>query len=412
MGFIWNTKQNFLNSASHKPVICFGAGLQFNKFQKELEAEPVNIQFIWDNDLSKQGNTICCKNKDITICVPNIQMLADIEQYVILITCAKEKEIKKQLLSMGILEEQIFSYPFTECYPMHIQEQKKLRIDNPAKIILEQYLGEFGCSENQRKMYYNRIENKIQQSDSMVVPYMTVLVTSACTLNCRDCNNLMPYCTHSRFLESKTVIEDIGNIFNGGIDNCICMNITGGEPFLHKDLSKIIDTIENNDAILFAEIITNGTIIPQRKVLDSLKNSKFIVKISEYTGYTKKEELIDLLKKERIRFKINNNLSWVSSGGIKRRNKEKERITYEYLKCWAGKFCKSIWDGKLYACARAAFLHEIGVSDDISDYIDIKGSHLRERLQEFYLRDYIDACDFCDHMNLNGEEVEPAIQST
>lgn len=158
-------------------------------------------------------------------------------------------------------------------------------------------------------------------------------------------------------------------------------------------------------------MITNGTLLPSREVIESLKNEKVIVKISEYQGYSRINELTQLFEAEKIRFLVKDNLRWIDSGGVERRNKEYEQIKYEYLSCWPGKFCKSIYNGKVYACARAAFLHELGFSNHPSDYLDIDGQDLRGRLLNFYLQEYVDACDFCDHADLEHKKIiKAAIQ--
>ncbi|MCM1231277.1 MAG: radical SAM protein [Ruminococcus flavefaciens] len=406
MSFVFNSKKNFLEMAKNRKIICFGAGKLFTQFLQQSESWEIDIEYVVDNDVAKQGKTVLYHGREIRIQNPTT-MGADKKNYVILITSKAVSEIKNKLLEKE-LKNPLFVFPFDEVYPDNNEERKRLRLNIPAIKTFDQYCREFNFCEKQKEYWMREIEGKFNAG--IVLPYMTTLITTGCTLKCRDCNNLMPFFNRRRFIPKETIIHDINSIC-GIIDYCICMNITGGEPFLHQELDQLVDAMVTNDKIVFVEIITNGTLIPSRKILKSLKNEKVIVKISEYQGYSRTQELTQLLKNEGIRFLVNDNLTWIASGGIQRRNKEYERIKYEYLSCWSGKFCKSIYDGRVYACARAAFLHEIGASNHPSDYLNIDGGNLKKRFLDFYLQDYVDACDFCDHADLDRKRlVKPAIQ--
>lgn len=297
---------------------------------------------------------------------------------------------------------------FVQEYPKDVLDRKRLRMGIPSHEMLMRYFQIFDFTEKQREKYRKLIDDTFD-SNGVVIPYMTTLVTSKCTLRCKDCCNLMPYCTEPRNLSKEIVNSDVDRICKD-IDCCVCMNITGGEPLLHENIDEIISNITAKEKILFVEMITNGTVIPSRRVLESLKSEKLVVRISKYKRYSKITQLAQLFEKEGIRYIIKEDFQWNNPGGIIRRNKEPERIKSEYLECWAGKYCKSIWNGKLYACARAAYLHELNISEHQSDLIELSKENLKERLVNFYLSDYVDACDFCDMENADGEVIEPAVQ--
>lgn len=407
---ILSTQENFENSLSGKKLICFGAGKLFGKFLEYSKNSFIKVDEIWDNDVMKQGQIISWHENKIEIMAARHIVEEDKINYVILITCGKVKEIWRQLIQMEIAEEQIFIFPFFEDYSPCRKKQRKMRIDFPALDMLKRCSREFQLDDIEKEKYQKIVLQKLHiKRRGLVIPYLTLLITSHCTLRCKECSNLIPYCENKSHLPADLVIEDIRRV-SDAIDYCICIDITGGEPFLHPDLDKIVKTAINNEKILFVQIITNGTVIPERKILLSLKNHKVIVKISKYNRYSKIEELKDLFDKEKIRYLVNEEIKWVAQGGIERRGKRHDRIVYEYLRCWSGKFCKSVWKGKLYACARAAYLHEIGASQNADDYVELTGLNLKSKITEFYLVSYLDACDFCDHMSLYSEEVEPAVQ--
>ena len=408
-GCVINEKQNFWKQVKGKKIICFGAGNILKQFLKGNEYWSEKIDCIIDNKISNQIKYIEYSNRKIPVVSAGYLKKISVYNYVILITCAAVDSILNQLRKLAIPEKLIFTVTYYQEYPVDDGFKKQLRLDMVTLKILSAYLQDFKVEDRKKEIICNDVESKLQ-NDDMIIPYMTALVTSKCTLKCRDCNNLVPYCHNSKFISKEIIIQDVTRICSV-IDFCICMNITGGEPFLHPDLDKIIAEITDNSKILFVEVITNGTVMPSQEVIKSIRNSKVIIKISRYENFSKIDKLISLFEDEGIRYLVLDNLSWRTSGGIERRNKRYDQIKKEYLSCWPGKHCKSMWEGNLYPCARAAFLHEVGADcKDDSLNLSIGNRKLKKKLLEFYLREYMDACDFCDQMNSMGHKVEPAIQ--
>ena len=61
------------------------------------------------------------------------------------------------------------------------------------------------------------------------------------------------------------------------------IRVLGGEPFLNKDLDKIINKLLKSNKIQRIEVVTNGTIIPNNKeLLNILSNSRVNISISKY----------------------------------------------------------------------------------------------------------------------------------
>lgn len=410
MGYRLHKKESFIEQAREKSVVCFGTGKIFCEFLTFADDSDIAVSCACDNNEKKWGQEVEWGGRKITIVSPEKLLDENFHDAVIIITCAQIREIYQQLQEMCIEEENIYAFPFLTDAADDAQKMYDKRIAEPVRSMLDTYLRDFQIDLEQKSDYMGRVESLLARS-TLVMPYMTALVTSKCSLRCRDCSNLMQFCNGGRTLEVEQILSDIHAV-SEAVECCVCVNITGGEPFLHPDIGRILREVTAYDNFLFVEVITNGTILPKAEWEEYLKHPKVIVKVSEYPGYTRTNEIEDYFRKHDIRFQIRPDLKWIASGGIVRRNKQYEEIVNEYLRCWSGLYCKSIWDGKLYACARAAFLHDIKASEHASDYVELYSGQLKEKIMKHMLSPYVDACDFCDYMNPVGKKVKTAIQES
>lgn len=408
MSYKLNRKDSFIEQTRKKSVVCFGTGKIFYEFLKFADAENISISHVCDNDEKKWGESVEWSGEKIRIVNPGRLMDEGFRDAVIIITCGQIREVYQQLQEMRIDEVNIYAFPFVTDITGDVREMYHSRIAEPARNMLNTYLRDFAVASEQKDDFVSKVEALLERS-ALVMPYMTMLITSKCSLRCKDCNNLIPFCNGGRTLEVNQILSDI-RMISEAVECCICVNITGGEPFLHPDLGTVLKEVTSCNKFLFIEIITNGTILPKAEWAEYLSHPKVIVKVSEYPGYTRTNDIEEYFKRHNIRFQIRPDLQWITSGGIKRRNKQYEEVVSEYLHCWSGKYCKSIWNGRIYACARAAFLHDINASDHVSDYVELNLGRLKENLMNHMLSSYVDACDFCDHMNPQGKKVKAAIQ--
>ena len=72
--------------------------------------------------------------------------------------------------------------------------------------------------------------------------------------------------------------------------------------------------------------------------------------------------------------------------------------------------CKTLWEDKIYPCARAASLAELGIMQDCPNISELGKERLWERLYSFYTVASCGICDYCDMSVENPVYVEPAVQ--
>ena len=170
-------------------------------------------------------------------------------------------EIRDMLCSMG----------FTDLYDMSSLLKKDLDVSKLSNRAREMY-------EN-REYYLNIVSS--QSREKIVFNRIQYVVTEKCSLRCKDCSHLMPYykCPQDTNIAKNKVAFDL---LLDHVDYIAELRILGGEPFINKEIYKLIEDYFNNPKIQTISIYTNGTIIPDEKTLVALGYDNVKVHISDY----------------------------------------------------------------------------------------------------------------------------------
>lgn len=97
-----------------RKIICYGAGMLPLYIEPFLRSYGIacRVSLFIDRDLQKKGRTLRYANRDICIETPGYLANLDAEQYVILITAEKYKEIQRFLAQMEISDKwECYAYP-------------------------------------------------------------------------------------------------------------------------------------------------------------------------------------------------------------------------------------------------------------------------------------------------------------
>jgi|GluameStandDraft_1065615.scaffolds.fasta_scaffold23337_2 hypothetical protein len=184
--------------------------------------------------------------------------------------------------------------------------------------------------------------------------HVDMTITTKCTLNCRHCNLFIPYHkehVNFSFEEMKRNID----LFFERIDFVTYFGLIGGETFLNPDLERCIVYLGENyrSQIGRITVVTNGTVTPAESLLKVIKKYGMYLSISDYTKtvpYEKKmEQLIGKAQEYDIDYYRNPSIVWTDFGfpdsPVKRTNEQLE----EHLKS-----CRPNWNalhnGRFYYC--------------------------------------------------------------
>ncbi len=232
-------------------------------------------------------------------------------------------------------------------------------------------------------------------------PRLVAVLTTWCTLKCRDCNNLMACYEKPYHLDPDQVLFDIETLLEG-VDTLTELELIGGEPFVYPHLEHVLKRVLDNKKILFVSLTSNGTVLPPENILKLLAHPRVRVELSDYGVKSQKMDSVCALFDSRgILYDRNEDLSWVSPGGVERRGKSIVQLAREYQNCFSFKYCNTIFKGRVYHCSRAAHLSDLGYMDFPEDSFDIHEKRdpisCRKAFRQYWLSPYTMACDYCDH---------------
>jgi len=175
------------------------------------------------------------------------------------------------------------------------------------------------------------------------------------------------------------------------------MGILGGEPFMRKDLHRLLKLLSGSKKVKNIKVVTNGTIVPKGEVLEALRHKRVYVSISEYPGVNR-EPLIEALKAHSIRYTVNRFDSWLDYGSFTCRNFDPDTLRRSYSACTSSE-CKTVLNGKLYTCPRSSHGDDLGIIPAVSreavNLLEGDAKDLRKRLRAFYNLTAVTACNHC-----------------
>ena len=150
----------------------------------------------------------------------------------------------------------------------------------------------------------------------IVLSKLHISITTACTLNCKYCNMYTPFHKKAPIMYSfEQIKEQLDSLF-GVVNKVIRLVLLGGEPLLNRDLYKVIDYLQSKYSKQFdmLEIVTNGTIIPDKSLIKALQHPNILVSMSDYNlSQSYKDEFLkvkDSLTGNDINIMVNANLEW------------------------------------------------------------------------------------------------------
>lgn len=234
------------------------------------------------------------------------------------------------------------------------------------------------------------------------------LVTTLCTLKCKECSCLIPYYKKERHilpLSFDKFKEEFDAILEA-VDLIYCFIPLGGEPFMAKDLHKMVEYATAKPQILHIQIVTNGTLIPQQEFINVAKNNKKLrIVISNYDSNEelkyklKNNELIELFKANNIQYYKPSlgKLTWHSRSEFFEVNEGSNKARENYYTCGA-KFCNTYAKGRFYLCHVCAYMdiNSDNYNLNKNEYADMLNNiNKKQDLIKYWQNKYFEACGWC-----------------
>ena len=268
--------------------------------------------------------------------------------------------------------------------------------------------------------FYNEMAKKEEYvlSGLLKIKSVDIQITERCSLKCKDCSNLMQYYERPVNSELDILFKSL-DVLMSAVDHVNEFRVIGGDPFMNKDMYKIVNRLvkyKNNSNVV---IYTNATILPKKDQLECLKNKKVILEITNYGPVSRAhDELVKLAEKEGIGYSTYRCTTWQDCGRIvPHSNKSEKQIEHQFSNCCISDLV-TLLHGKLYRCPFSANGTNLNAFDyNDSEIVDLNNSKISEneikkQIKELcYDKKYLSACFHCNGRDYTSTNIKSAIQT-
>lgn len=269
--------------------------------------------------------------------------------------------------------------------------------------------------------------------EKLVIPIINIVPTMRCNLRCKFCSTGAPYYPQPYHPTMERLYEQADRLFEI-MDYTDRFIISGGEPMVRNDLYQWVNYLAKYaDRIGRLELNSNGTIAPNSYLLESLSaypgKKRFLVDNYGPEISAKARQIAELFEAvpnsivEPRDYYTDNKYcgGWVNYG-VYELSKMKQKSREEAIRCWStcssprARYFMTVYNGKLYHCARQIWLVENGIeaehSEDIVDLFDFNRTidQLKEDIAALYRKRAFKTCEFCCGLHDDAQRYKPAMQ--
>ena len=381
-------------SSVDQMIVLFGAGDIGELSSYALKNLGLKVNYFCDNDKDKHGTERF-----------GIKVLSFEE----LIKLKKDTNIFISNNYYSTISVELKSHGFTNFYDC-------VELLNKTDFTNRQFESLHTLKIDRRIEYYKNmcLKDEYNASRALHIKNLDVQITERCSLKCTNCSNLM------QFYE-KPVNEDLDLLFSSldrfvdSIDKIDEFRVLGGDPFMNKDMHKVVNKLLSYDKAGKVIVYTNGKIIPKGPNLECLKNEKVILDMTNYgTVSNNAQAIIKVCEENNIKYSESVTTVWQDCGEIlpfqKRTEEEKKR---KFIDC-CNSDTLSLLKGKLYRCPFSANAENLNaVPKNTEDQVDLSDpkvttADLKVKIKNVvYDKDYITACDFCNGRDYTVKKLKP-----
>lgn len=305
--------------------IIFGYADIGKRLYEYLQSEGVPNILFCDNSTQKQK-----ENPELVLSLKNVvnMMTADTRFYVASIY--HDKQMKEQLLSLGVPGNQIMS-------------------ELPKEIVDFIHEKEY----NQRLTPLKRLR------------FETAIVRH-CNLKCKGCDHFSPV-AEKRFVSINSYEKDVkrlADLFNGDAEY---ITLLGGEPLLHPDITDFIIISRQYFPETLLQIATNGLLLKNMSEAfwEACRKYKVEIMVTKYPINLDYLELGKFVEAKKTKYKYLGS----SEGGRTLWHfpldlDGKQKPMDSFTRCRNANLCHTLDNGRLYTCSIAPNI------DDFNKYFD------------------------------------------
>ena len=242
---------------------------------------------------------------------------------------------------------------------------------------------------------------------------VAVMVTERCNLRCRLCAPMTPYWINTHDIPLERLERAMGELF-AVVKRVGKFSIGGGEPLLSKTLPGFLELLlQYQDRVDKFDIVTNGTVIPDGRLLSVLgRFDDMKVIVDDYGADVSRrfEGACQALEGAGIpteRRKNNAETShydgWFDMLAVVDPPRVEEEARDIFDRCIFSRDlrCNVVYDGKIFPCSRAVAFHKLEQIPREKDlYMDLfdqnkTAEEKRDELLRHIQAEFFPACAYC-----------------
>lgn len=260
----------------------------------------------------------------------------------------------------------------------------------------------------------------VYKFNKVYIEQLSQMVTTHCTLRCKDCIISMPYQKEKKHISLEKLKKDADLLFSK-VDFIKYYGPAGGEIFLYPELDQFLMYILRNFSKQIGTflLITNATILPDEKIMRVIAENNLTIRISNYESVKgwkeKRDKFAVACEKSGVNYYEQKVDSWIDMGW----NDKKEII-----EPWARQMfeqcdmpCRGFAEGIEYYCLQGQYTNKAwsicdsnGEELDFMDQVTDKKAILEYNLG-YSEKGYLGICAQCNgYFGINLKKIPVAEQ--
>ena len=264
------------------------------------------------------------------------------------------------------------------------------------------------------KLASNEIPQDVQ-ADGSTFNSVGYLISEWCNLKCAQCCEAVPYLDSKEVVSIDEIVADLKKL-TASIKFLHRLDIVGGEPFAHRNITAIIKEISKLPGIGYIAVFTNGTIMPSDELCAALVSERIIVTNSDYShslSDSMKERInntIEKLKRHGVKVVQIADRYWFDLIHFQRNAVNDQELEKNYADCFL-ESCRRLYRGTLFHCAVQANGIKLGriPKTNVVELHAAGTEEIRRQLETFESERFIESCRYCA-LPVGAKEVQAAMQ--
>jgi len=252
-----------------------------------------------------------------------------------------------------------------------------------------------------------RVITRKNMKRKKLIPILHIHLTDHCNLNCRGCDNFSPL-SPEVFADIDVVNSDCARISELSGGKVSEVQLLGGEPLLHPQVSEFMDIARKHFPTSPISIVSNGLLLSKQQASfwESCKKNDIQIVVTKYPVNVDYNSIEQYALEQGVNFRF-----YGSTGTVPKTMQcapldisGKQNPRDSFLRCNSANRCIAMDNGKIYTCSlipyvkyfNARFNQELIVTD--KDYIDIYKAGSIDEILSFISR----PMPFCRYCNRKG----------